>query len=277
MALGVIVPLLVVAACVSQPEVPAEKICTPGNYVYCRCKDRSEGTKLCHDDGVAFDPCSDCSSGSEDNGPGDPEPEAGLDDAATFDGPFDSAVTLGHPAPGELWITEIMFDPGGPEPAEEWFEVTSTAKKSVVLNGLFLRDGGGRLHVLGPTPPMQVAPGQVLLLVRNVATALASGLPANKIIAEYGTGDSNTGGILLTNGATGSIAILDGATELVKVPYGTFVLPSDAGGTGSSIQLVAVGGRGEGGSWCTSEAPWPGQPPGRADRGSPGAPSTCGH
>ena len=31
--------------------------CTPGAYVFCRCQDRSEGTKLCQDDGKAFGPC----------------------------------------------------------------------------------------------------------------------------------------------------------------------------------------------------------------------------
>lgn len=31
--------------------------CTPGAYVFCRCPDRSEGTKLCRGDGT-FDACS---------------------------------------------------------------------------------------------------------------------------------------------------------------------------------------------------------------------------
>jgi cysteine-rich repeat protein len=34
-----------------------EKLCTPGGYVFCRCADRSEGTKLCKDDGNSFDAC----------------------------------------------------------------------------------------------------------------------------------------------------------------------------------------------------------------------------
>jgi hypothetical protein len=32
--------------------------CTPGSYVFCRCPDRSEGTKRCSDDGQSFEPCS---------------------------------------------------------------------------------------------------------------------------------------------------------------------------------------------------------------------------
>jgi hypothetical protein len=35
----------------------APRICTPGNYVFCRCADRSEGTKLCAADGTAFEAC----------------------------------------------------------------------------------------------------------------------------------------------------------------------------------------------------------------------------
>jgi cysteine-rich repeat protein len=31
--------------------------CTPGNYVFCRCADRAEGTKLCKDDGASFEAC----------------------------------------------------------------------------------------------------------------------------------------------------------------------------------------------------------------------------
>ena len=37
--------------------------CTPGNYVFCRCQDRAEGTKLCKDDGISFEACSTGASG----------------------------------------------------------------------------------------------------------------------------------------------------------------------------------------------------------------------
>lgn len=32
-------------------------VCTPGAYVFCRCADRSEGTKQCRADGLSFDAC----------------------------------------------------------------------------------------------------------------------------------------------------------------------------------------------------------------------------
>lgn len=34
-----------------------ERLCTPGANVFCRCADRSEGTKLCKDDGKSFEEC----------------------------------------------------------------------------------------------------------------------------------------------------------------------------------------------------------------------------
>ena len=48
----------VFAACKTTSAVDSSAVkCTPGNYVFCRCEDRSEGTKLCHPDGVSFDAC----------------------------------------------------------------------------------------------------------------------------------------------------------------------------------------------------------------------------
>jgi hypothetical protein len=78
------------AACVAKTEATKPRICTPGNYVFCRCKDRSEGTKLCSEDGTAFAPCEDCLSGSPDNEIGESEPDAeppdtGPPDSGTLD------------------------------------------------------------------------------------------------------------------------------------------------------------------------------------------------
>ena len=54
--------------------------CTAGNYVFCRCADRAEGTKLCKDDGASFEPCTtgaagECVGGEvTDPGTGNPIP-----------------------------------------------------------------------------------------------------------------------------------------------------------------------------------------------------------
>lgn len=40
-----------------------DKLCTPGAYVFCRCADRTAGTKLCQGDGRSFDACQTSDSG----------------------------------------------------------------------------------------------------------------------------------------------------------------------------------------------------------------------
>lgn len=53
---------LVAAACSSSNDAKPAKLCTPGAYVYCRCQDREEGTKLCNETGTAFGACEPCES-----------------------------------------------------------------------------------------------------------------------------------------------------------------------------------------------------------------------
>lgn len=73
-----------------------DRLCTPGAYVFCRCADRAEGTKLCQADGRSFEACTTSASGgcvggeipdprtneeipSEQPGPGHDEPANALD------------------------------------------------------------------------------------------------------------------------------------------------------------------------------------------------------
>lgn len=60
---------------------PKSTRCTPGNYVFCRCQDRAEGTKLCNEDGESFGKCEPCETDSNPELPEeeDPEPRPVLD------------------------------------------------------------------------------------------------------------------------------------------------------------------------------------------------------
>lgn len=60
-----------VVACSAAPT-KSEPLCTPGNYVFCRCQDRQEGTKACSDDGQSFGPCEPCESYDDPYDPYDP-------------------------------------------------------------------------------------------------------------------------------------------------------------------------------------------------------------
>ena len=274
--------VFIIAACSSQTEATTPRICTPGNYVFCRCKDRSEGTKLCNGDGVGFAPCEGCLSGSEGNIIGEPEPPPGEDAAPPRDSappPVDAGPTVGErPKPGELFITEIMYDPSGAEPTDEWFEVLSIAAKPVSLNGLFLKDGASRTHFLPPTPAITLPPSEPMVLARNRAAAIAAGVPSARIVGEYGTGDSDTGGILLTNAATGALSLIDGATEIVRVPYGSFnFVQAPPGGTSIQLKVPSPAQARLAAGWCLSPAAWNGQPAIKnpKDKGSPGAVANC--
>lgn len=106
-----------------------ENICTPGAYVFCRCADRTKGTKLCQD-GKTFGQCAppggtvgengqcaggeipDPDSGKDVDGNGDvkPDPVGDDDDATTTpDGPGQLDVCPGKPVgipPGQTIILE---------------------------------------------------------------------------------------------------------------------------------------------------------------------------
>jgi len=46
-----------IAACSSSTSATGKGRCTPGAYVFCRCQDGADGSKLCQDDGDTFEAC----------------------------------------------------------------------------------------------------------------------------------------------------------------------------------------------------------------------------
>lgn len=282
---------LIFVACSESASAPPARICTPGNYVFCRCKDRSEGTKLCNAEGDGFARCEGCLSGSDPNDIGDPEPapepgpppsakDAGVDAAVIDAGPppGDSGPPVPRPKVGELFVTEIMYNPSGPEPSEEWFEVFSIALTPVAISGLQVRDGAGRTHLIPYSPVLTLDPGAHKLIVRNKPAAIAAGVPAASILAEYGTGDPDVAGVLLTNSATAVLILLDDVTELVRIPFGSFAFEqADPGGASIQLKVPNVAQSKVAAGWCLSTVEWAGQPAAKTpkDKGSPGAAADC--
>src|SRR5258706_10556082 len=82
-ATAALLPLSLLAACASKGSNGAEeRLCTPGAYVYCRCADKTEGTKLCKSDGKSFEGCQPCDEhGGEDPTGGDDPSGGGTDPA----------------------------------------------------------------------------------------------------------------------------------------------------------------------------------------------------
>lgn len=192
--------------------------------------------------------------------------DAGGDAAKPVADSGSDAGSGSRPSAGELLVTEVMFNPSGSEPEEEWIEVLSTASGARTLSGLVLVDGSARTHTIGAGVVLQ--PGQRALLVRSRSAALAAKIPSASILYDYGTGVSQ--GVQLTNSSTGSIAIRNGATTVVSVPYGAWSL-GVANGESIQLDLETAQGATAKSNWCVSARTWASG----ADYGTPGAASDC--
>jgi hypothetical protein len=170
-----------------------------------------------------------------------------------------------EPTPGDIVISEVMYDPTLGEPTNEWFEVHNPTAKARSLSGLTIVDGANRAHVI--RDGVSVPPGGWVVLARNTAAAIAAGVPAPAIVYEYGLGIAESTGILLANGATGKVTLRAGDTIIAGAAYGAWFEVA----AGRSVQLSALGQSQLQESWCLSLNPWSTG----ADRGTPGRPPDC--
>lgn len=173
---------------------------------------------------------SDAGSTGTDGGSTGTDASVLVQDASTTDASTGSAPRFGA---GEILITEVQFDPSGAEPDGEWIEVLSLATSPRTLKGLTLRDGAGRSRLVADD--VVLTPGAYTVLARSRTAARTQGVPDTAIAYEYGTGESSSAGVILANGSTGSVAILTGTQELVRVPYGSFSIAGN--GSGKSYEL----------------------------------------
>jgi hypothetical protein len=195
-------------------------------------------------------------------------------DAATADDSVDAGVddagsVAVAPSLGDLIITEIMFDPSGPVPEAQWFEIYNLTSTPELLSGLTIQDGWGDMQVISSSASVIAPPFTYVVLVRDMATAVANSIPAASIVYEYGTGLTDDQGIELAFDGTGDLSLWNGGLELVDVPYGPWGLSYE----GDSIELAPLQyvGADQPGNWCVAQVPWA---PG-SDYGTPGLPSDC--
>ena len=195
-----------------------------------------------------------------------PDDSADASDDADADDGSSAAVT---PSIGDLVITEIMFDPSGPVPEAQWFEVYNLTDEPELLNGLTIEDSWGDAQTISSTPPVIAPPFAYVVLVRDMSTAVSNGIPAGSIVYEYGAGQSSYQGIEFASDWTGDLSLWNGGQEIVDVPYGGWGLSY----TGDSIELASLQfvGADQPGNWCVAQQPWgPG-----SDYGTPGVASDC--
>jgi hypothetical protein len=162
-----------------------------------------------------------------------------------------------------------MYNPSGSEPDTEWIEVYNAASGPRTLTGLTLRDGGGRTHTIAGA--VVIAAGRYGVLARTITGATAAKIPAASVLYEYGAGGTPTTGVLLGNGSTGSIALLNASTTLASVSYGAFFGSQTVIGRSAQLKVLSTSAASNAASWCLSGTVWATG----ADRGTPGAASDC--
>jgi hypothetical protein len=165
--------------------------------------------------------------------------------------------TAPGPAPGELVVSEVMYDPKVAEdPDGEWFELVNVTGTTLNLLGCKLTDGeqgvGGGVMI---DAPLIVAPGQALAFAYTDVSATA-GFEASFIYGgKAGFGSqislSNSGDavILKCPDASGTLVLVDQVAYQTGVPFPTklagVAIQLDAG------QLNAAVNDG-GGVWCAA-------------------------
>lgn len=179
----------------------------------------------------------------------------------------DAGPALAKPSAGEVLITEVMFAPTTPEPTTEWLELHSVAPAVRSLAGLVLKDGAGRTHLIGSA--LTIAPGAYVVLARNKSAAMGAHVPGAAIVYEYGTGQADNAGILLANGATGGVALLNGSTTIASSPYGGWF--SSAAGASIQLKVLDATQATAKASWCLSGTVWMTG----SGKGTPGAAGDC--
>ena len=191
-------------------------------------------------------------------------------DASVDAGPPDTGPPAApRPTQGEVLISEVMYDTTGAEPDGEWIELHNTASSARSLNALTLKDAAGRTHKIPASPAVTVGPGEYKVLVRSRTGATTAKVPAAAVLYEYGAGLPSNAGILLANGATGGVSLLDGSTEIARAPYGGWW--SQSGGSSVQLKTMTYAASGAQTGWCLSFNTWATG----SDKGTPGAAGDC--
>jgi len=196
----------------------------------------------------------------EDEDSGTTAPDAGKDSAPP-------TPVAPKPAAGEILVSEIMYDSSGSEPQQEWIELYNVATSARSLSGLTLKDGAGRTELI--EPGVTIAATSYALLVRSKTGATGAKVPAAPVVYEYGAGLGDAQGVLLTNGSTGSLSLLDGATTLVQASYGSWF--TQPGGSSVQLKVLDASQANLKASWCLSATAWTAG----SEKGTPGAASDC--
>ncbi|MCK6546037.1 right-handed parallel beta-helix repeat-containing protein [Myxococcota bacterium] len=158
-------------------------------------------------------------------------------------------------SPGDLVVTEIMFDPSGTETQREWFEIYNTTSAPIDLVGFTFSDDGTDSFTVARATPVVIAPGAYFVLGRNGDPALNGGVTVGYVYSGFALANSGDEIIISIGGVTIDRVAYDAAFP--HVPGQAIALDPD------NVDATA---NDDGASWCNGASVLA-----SGDRGTPGA------
>jgi hypothetical protein len=154
-----------------------------------------------------------------------------------------------------LAITEVLANPAGPEPAQEWVELRNLGSEPVSVDGLALADSRGA----DPLPAATLAPGAYALVVTSAYDPESGVDPRPRAGTQLLRVDARLGADGLSNG--GEVTRLLRGDDVVS-SYGGYVDVSSAAWAGRSVHRLVETACDRQDAWShTPLAPTPGAGP----------------
>jgi hypothetical protein len=140
---------------------------------------------------------------------------------------------------GDVWISEIQYDPGSGD--GEWIELVSVAGTTIDVAGWQVQDATRRATTIGPGP-VALGPGGFALVAESPAGLRAAWpeLPTDAILPRTGSWPSLNNSYDGEQGYADQIVLLD--ADDVPVDYVRYI-PGDLDGDGVSLERWIEGDR----------------------------------
>lgn len=162
-------------------------------------------------------------------------------------------ISLVMVAPGDIVISEIMYNPDGPTLGDdddfEWVELCNIGADPVELTGMMLSDGGNQLFL----DPFTLYPGAMVVVaadLQSFRSAYGEGIDAVSWDGVW-TKLSNSGDQLILYSESGQVLDQLDYSDRWGIAEGD-TTRSDADGAGSSLEKVILGGMNDETNWMPS-------------------------
>jgi hypothetical protein len=167
---------------------------------------------------------------------------------------FSIILSLVLIAPGDIVISEIMYNPDGPtlgdDDTHEWLELCNTGQETLSLAGMMVSDGNNQLFLDG----FSLEPGARVVVAADLeafSSAYGDGVPTVSWDGDW-TKLSNGGDEIILYSSQGQV--LDAVTYSDSwgiAPGDT--LRSEADGKGSSLEKIVLSGPNDESNWQPSQ------------------------